>query len=119
MSECYYFPIRKNVLYYYLYFQGGQFILNLVDFFGGGFMIFALTVLEVVGIIYVYGFKRVLEDIKFMLGIELGIYWKFCWGFLVPVSLSFFFIYYSVTFEKITYAGNSYPDAVICKYKKF
>ena len=79
-------------------------------------MIFALTVLEVVGIIYVYGFKRVLEDIRFMLGIELGIYWKFCWGFLVPVALSFFFIYYSITFEPITYAGNSYPDAAICKY---
>ena len=79
-------------------------------------MIFALTVLEVVGIIYVYGFKRVLEDIKFMLGIELGIYWKFCWGFLVPVALSFFFFYYTFTFEQITYAGNSYPDVVICKY---
>ena len=87
-----------------------------MDFFGGGFMIFALTVLEVVGIIYVYGFKRVLEDIRFMLGIELGIYWKFCWGFLVPVALSFFFIYYSITFEPITYAGNSYPDAAICEY---
>ena len=105
---------RKNLCC--CFFQGGQFILNLVDFFGGGFMIFALTVLEVVGIIYVYGFKRVLEDIKFMLGIELGIYWKFCWGFLVPLALSFFFFYYTFTFEQITYAGNSYPDVVICKY---
>ena len=93
-------------------FQGGQFILNLVDFFVSGFVIFFLTILEVVGIIYVYGFKRVLKDIKFMLGIELGMYWKFCWIFL-PVALSFFFIHYSITFETITYAGKSYPDAAI------
>jgi solute carrier family 6 amino acid transporter-like protein 5/7/9/14 len=61
------------------------------------------------------GLDRVLQDIKFMLGIELGIYWKFCWKFLIPFSLAFFFIYDSVTFEQITYADVAYPDIAICK----
>ena len=78
-------------------------------------MIFALAVLEVLGIVWVYGMKRVLEDIKFMLDIDLGIYWKFCWGILIPVALSFFFVYYTVTFEQIKYAGRDYPQAAICK----
>ena len=42
----------------------------MVDFYGGGFMIFALAVLEVVAISYVYGMRRVLEDVKFMLGLD-------------------------------------------------
>ena len=33
-------------------------------------MIFALAVLEVVAISYVYGMRRVLEDVKFMLGLD-------------------------------------------------
>ena len=89
--------------------------MNLVDFYGGGFMIFALAVLEVVAINYIYGMKRVLEDVKFMLGIDLNIYWKFCWGFLIPFSLTFFFFYFTFTFEQITYGGVEYPDAAICK----
>ena len=94
---------------------GGQFILNLVDFYGGGFMIFALAVLEVVAITYVYGMRRVLDDIKFMLGIDLNMYWKFCWGFLIPAALSFFFVYFTATFDRIQYAGVPYPDIAISK----
>ncbi len=59
--------------------------------------------------------KNVLRDIKFMLNIDLGIYWKFCWGFFIPVSLSFFFIYFCYEYEPIKYAGIAYPDMAICK----
>lgn len=78
-------------------------------------MIFALTVVEVVAISYVYGMRRVLEDIKFMLGIDLGIYWKFCWGILIPICLTFMFVYFAATFEQITYADIPYPEEAICK----
>ena len=97
---------------------GGQHVLNLVDFYGGGFMIFALAVLEVVAISYIYGMRRVLEDIKFMLDVDLSIYWKFCWGFLIPGALSFFFLYFTATFDRIEYAGVPYPDIAISKEKK-
>ena len=98
---------------------GGQHVLNLVDFYGGGFMIFALAVLEVVAISYIYGMRRVLQDIKFMLGVDLSIYWKFCWGFLIPGALTFFFLYFTATFERIDYAGVPYPDIAISKLKKY
>lgn len=35
--------------------QGGQQILTLVDFFGGGFLIFAMTIGEVVAVNWIYG----------------------------------------------------------------
>lgn len=95
-------------------FQGGQHILNLVDFYGGGFMIFAFAILEVIAIAWIYRLSRVIPDIKFMLGVELGIYWKFCWGLLIPVALGFFFFYSTATAEPLKYGGVDYPDIAIC-----
>ena len=62
---------------------------------------------------YIYGLKRLLRDIKFMLDQKLGIYWKVCWGVIVPGALSFIFVYFAVTFEEITYAGTLYPSSAI------
>ena len=51
--------------------QGGGFILTLVDFYGGGFMIFALAVLEVVAISYIYGMIFFLSYFPFILFIYI------------------------------------------------
>ena len=44
-----------------------------------------------------------LSDIKFMMDISLGIYWKFCLGLFVPVSLAAMCVYIVVTYEPLTY----------------
>ena len=54
-----------------------------------------------------------MRDIKFMMGISLGIYWKFCLGFFVPISLIAIFIYFIITYEPLTYQGFAYPEAAI------
>ena len=59
-----------------------------------------------------------MRDIKFMLGIDLGLYWKVCWAFIVPGSLSFFFIYYITRFPVVAYAGVPLPQAAVCEYKQ-
>ena len=88
---------------------GGQAILELVDFFGGGFIIFVLAMIEVLAVSWIYGLKRFTSDIKFMLNISVGIYWKFCWGFFIPVALLGIFIYFLVSYEPLTYQGQLYP----------
>ncbi|KAI8120401.1 Sodium-dependent nutrient amino acid transporter 1 [Lucilia cuprina] len=48
-------------------FKGGQWILNLVDFYGGTYVIFALAIFEIVGVIWIYGFTKFLfDDVEFM-----------------------------------------------------
>jgi hypothetical protein len=47
--------------------QGGQHVLSLVDFFGGSFIIFALTTLEVFAVGWIYGKKNVFKYIAFLL----------------------------------------------------
>ncbi|XP_071537637.1 sodium-dependent nutrient amino acid transporter 1-like [Panulirus ornatus] len=88
---------------------GGQWILDLVDFFGGGFIIYVLVIIETVAINHIYGMKNFLQDLKFMLDVDLGIYWKFCWAFFIPVGLTGILIYSLVDFKIPTFGGQSYP----------
>jgi len=90
---------------------GGQAILELVDFFGGGFIIFVLAMVEVLAVSWIYGIKNVTRDIKFMLNVSIGIYWKFCWGFFIPISLLGIFIYFLATYTPREYQGVPYPPA--------
>lgn len=47
-----------------------------------------------------------------MLGIRLGIYWKFTWGVFIPVSLSAIFVYSLVNFRTFEANGYVYPAAL-------
>nr|XP_053636084.1 sodium-dependent nutrient amino acid transporter 1-like [Cherax quadricarinatus] len=89
---------------------GGQWILDLVDFFGGGFIIYVLIIVETVAINHIYSYSSFLRDLKFMMGVNLGIYWKFCWIFFIPVSLSAILVYSLVDFNLPTFASKAYPQ---------
>ncbi|XP_063585011.1 sodium-dependent nutrient amino acid transporter 1-like isoform X1 [Penaeus indicus] len=89
---------------------GGQWILDLVDYFGGGFIIYVLVIVETVGINYIYGMNNFIRDVKFMLGVDLGIYWKFCWAFFIPVSLTGILLYILIDLRLPTFDGQEYPE---------
>lgn len=93
---------------------GGQHILNLVDYLGGGFVIFSLAILEVIGVSWVYGMRRFIRDIQFMIeGVSIGLYWKFCWGIFVPVSLTLILVYSIYQFEWLEYSGVPLPEVYV------
>ena len=58
-------PVRRCILQMLMpkraivehHLQGGQFILTLIDYYGGGFIIFIFTILEVLAINWIYGKK--------------------------------------------------------------
>ncbi|CAL8085888.1 unnamed protein product [Orchesella dallaii] len=75
---------------------GGEWVMELVDFFGGSFVIFTTTILELVGIAWIYGVYNFIDDIEFMLKKPagwLGLYWKICWGLVIPVFMTGILIY--------------------------
>ncbi|CAL8125443.1 unnamed protein product [Orchesella dallaii] len=88
---------------------GGQFIVDLVDFFGGSFVIYTTSVLEVIGIAWIYGVYNYLDDIEFMLNIRLGIYWKACWGVVIPIFLTIILVYSLVEDISPTHNDQTYP----------
>ncbi|XP_055906728.1 sodium-dependent nutrient amino acid transporter 1 isoform X1 [Eupeodes corollae] len=91
---------------------GGQFILNLVDFFGCSFIALFLAIAELISVAWIYGVKRFCQDIEFMFNIKTGFYWRICWGILTPGLMFLVLAYTVVTYKPLDYKGITYPKAV-------
>lgn len=88
---------------------GGQFLLNLVDFYGASFVAFFLAIAELVAVAWIYGTKRFCQDVDFMLGIKTGVLWRICWSFVTPVLMICILVYTILTLKPLTYNDNTYP----------
>jgi len=95
--------------------EGGLFMLDLIDHYGSGFVIYVMAMLECAGVSYVYGLGNFCNDIEFMLGRKVGIYWRLCWGFIIPIGLFANLLYYLISEPEYTSGGVPYPQvATIC-----
>ncbi|PRD31876.1 UNVERIFIED_CONTAM: Sodium-dependent noradrenaline transporter [Trichonephila clavipes] len=68
--------------------EGGQYILEMMDKYGGGTAVVCVAVVESMAIAWMYGVDRFCEDIKFMLGTKPGIYWRITWKVTAPAILT-------------------------------
>lgn len=112
-------------------------MLNLVDYFGGTMLIFALAMFELVAIFWIYGeiikifkytffiykyfycflgIENFCWDLEYMTGRKASLYWRFCWFFITPVFMTFIFIYSMSNLEPLKYSGWEYPSYLTCKY---
>ncbi|XP_028167706.1 sodium-dependent nutrient amino acid transporter 1-like [Ostrinia furnacalis] len=91
---------------------GGQFILELVDYYGGTFLALFSAIVEIIGIFWIYGLENITLDIEFMLGIKTSFYWRCCWGFITPALMIVVFVYALISYEALEFGGYYiYPDA--------
>ncbi|EDW72440.1 uncharacterized protein Dwil_GK20711, isoform A [Drosophila willistoni] len=88
---------------------GGQFILNLVDFYGVSFTALILAIGELLAIAWIYGVQRFCADIKFMMDIETGWYWRICWSYITPGLMSAVLVYTLLDMAALTYKAVPYP----------
>lgn len=92
-------------------FQGGQFILTLVDYYGTSFVVFIVASFEIVGLIWVYGFENFLDDVEFMLDRKPSLYWRICWFVVTPLILITIFLYTVASLSPLTYGNSKFPWA--------
>ncbi|XP_017884449.1 sodium-dependent nutrient amino acid transporter 1-like [Ceratina calcarata] len=90
---------------------GGQFMLELVDYYAGSFIVFILATLEITGIFWIYGLENFLDDVEYMLKRRPSVYWRLCWGVCTPLLLAVILFYTLATLKPLTYSGISYPDS--------
>lgn len=94
------------------YTQSGQHFLLVVDYYGATFIAFNLVIFELGTFCWIYGVERIRKDIQFMLGRNIGLYWRICWKYLTP-GLSLFLVgYYYYDFENQrnqNLGGKEYP----------
>ncbi|KAH8276671.1 hypothetical protein KR044_007636, partial [Drosophila immigrans] len=88
---------------------GGQWILTLVDFYGGTYVVFILAIFELAGIVWIYGLQNLCDDIEFMSNKKVSFYWRICWSFFTPVMMIVIFIYSMVTIQPIKYSESYFP----------
>ena len=88
---------------------GGQFMIDLIDHFGGTFIIIILAAFEIVTISWIYGTERLCEDTNFMLNFRPGIYWRLCWKYVTPTLMFSVLTFYLVTLEPVKHNGVEYP----------
>ncbi|XP_053698878.1 sodium-dependent nutrient amino acid transporter 1 [Sabethes cyaneus] len=99
---------------------GGQWILNLVDHYGGTFLIYSIAIVQVIVIFWIYGLDNWCTDVEFMVQRRVGVYWRLCWGFLTPLLMIAVFVYSLVKYEWPTYGGSQYPsEGLICGFMVF
>jgi len=88
---------------------GGQPLLELVDYYGGGLLVLTLALVEIIAIAWIYGVGNVIKDLNMMLKTELGYYWKICWTIIIPVSLSLILSYAIYDYKPVSYDSITLP----------
>ncbi|KAM4696123.1 uncharacterized protein WCC33_014859 [Rhinophrynus dorsalis] len=92
--------------------QSGIFWVNLIDYFCGGWALLFAAVLELVGIIWIYGGNRFIEDIEMMIGKKhwaFWLWWRACWFFISPLLLTAILLWSLITFDAPKYGSIVYP----------
>ncbi|KAG6447148.1 hypothetical protein O3G_MSEX004764 [Manduca sexta] len=91
---------------------GGQYILEIVDHYGGTFLVLFCAISELAGVFWIYGLENICLDIEFMLGKKTGAYWRLCWGFITPAILSTVFVYALLSIDNLVFGDYYvYPTA--------
>lgn len=90
--------------------RGGQYILSLMDKYGGGTAVVFVAIFESIAVGWLYGVSRFCGDIENMLGIKPGWYWKITWMVTTPIVLSFVFIYSLINHIPIHLENPLYPS---------
>ncbi|KAJ8728149.1 hypothetical protein PYW08_016534 [Mythimna loreyi] len=91
---------------------GGQYILEIVDYYGGTFMRLFAAIVETMGVFWIYGLENMCVDIEFMLGLKTSFYWRICWGIVTPIMMMVVFFYSLITTEQLLFGGTyEYPNA--------
>lgn len=106
--------------------RAGEYWVTLFDAFAGSYALMAVAFWEVIAVVYIYGYRRFLNDIEDMTGKRPGKYWEYTWRFISPtIMLVLFFAsmimsivnepsYFTYDREAAKLVAAPYP--VWCKY---
>ncbi|XP_033631856.1 sodium- and chloride-dependent glycine transporter 2-like [Asterias rubens] len=91
--------------------QGGIHVVTLMNAFAANISLLLVSTFEVIIVGHFYGVNRFLEDLKYMLGFKLNLYWKISWWIVTPITLVALVISSIVAYTPLTYGnGDPYPD---------
>ncbi|XP_067660399.1 sodium- and chloride-dependent glycine transporter 2-like [Haliotis asinina] len=90
--------------------RGGIYVLTLMDWYCGSYNLMIAVLAEIICLMYVYGVKQFLEDIKMMIGHLPNPYWVVNWVFLTPATLLFVLIVSAMQYDPANYGDYTFPS---------
>jgi len=93
--------------------QGGIYVLQIMDWYCATFSLMLLSLTECVVIAWIYGADRFYKDIELMIGYQPGVWWKICWKFITPVTITFIWLFSVTQLSPVTYGDYEYPNGAI------
>ncbi|UYV61818.1 SLC6A1 [Cordylochernes scorpioides] len=91
--------------------QGGMYWFQLMDYYSAsGATLLTVVFFEIAGLAWVYGYKRLVHNMKDMLGFRPSYYFLFCWILGAPLVVVGIFLFSVVKPDALTYADTyTYP----------
>uniref|UniRef100_A0A0L8GB08 Transporter n=2 Tax=Octopus bimaculoides TaxID=37653 RepID=A0A0L8GB08_OCTBM len=92
---------------------GGTYVVGLLDGYAADFSVLCVASCELIAVMWVYGSRRFMNDIQFMIGYtpHPAAFWVFCWTICAPILISMLFIYRMIRYEPPKYDnGEVYPE---------
>ncbi|OQR73138.1 sodium- and chloride-dependent glycine transporter 2-like [Tropilaelaps mercedesae] len=91
--------------------RGGQYVLEVMDKYGGSTALIFIAICECIAISWIYGYNNIAADINFMLGKKLGLYWKCTWRYTAPAILVVVFTLALIdAANPLTYGAYVFPS---------
>uniref|UniRef100_T1KML9 Transporter n=1 Tax=Tetranychus urticae TaxID=32264 RepID=T1KML9_TETUR len=88
--------------------RGGMYVFQIFDFYGAsGMCLLWMSFFECVTIAWLYGADRFRKNIKEMIGMEISVWFIWCWKYLTPLLTAAIFIVSIFLLEPIKY-NNTY-----------
>nr|XP_033799875.1 sodium- and chloride-dependent neutral and basic amino acid transporter B(0+)-like [Geotrypetes seraphini] len=91
--------------------QAGIYWIILIDTFCSGWIFFA-AIIELVGVCWVYGTNRFIQNIEMMIGVKprsFWLWWKMCWQYISPLISLVILIWFLATSSAPSYGPILYP----------
>ncbi|KAM8867796.1 sodium- and chloride-dependent neutral and basic amino acid transporter B(0+)-like [Synchiropus picturatus] len=93
--------------------QAGIYWVTLIDQFVASWVLLVLALLEIIGIIYIYGGNRFIRDVEMMLGQKsfcFWLWWRACWFVISPCLIAVILVWSLLTFTPPSYGSVQYPQ---------
>lgn len=90
--------------------RNGIYVENLLDNYVTGYPILICATLEVIGIGWIYGMKRLKKDLKLMRGSYPNLYWIICFTLLTPIFTSLGIVLSIIANTEIVLNDYHYPQ---------
>lgn len=84
-----------------------------------------MAIAQLFAFCWVYGIRRLCDDVRFMMGQPVRLHWRISWGIVAPLLMLVIFVYALVIFQPLTYNNQTFPTGIYgncvidCKTKSY